>query len=207
MPQSFATVPTHSHRASIRRFRRETLHQTRARTARDGYRARAKPLQICKASLTHDFSPRSSTKSCCGASQHSRAETHHADLADHDDDEHETQIKDIFIHKVLVWLFTSLGLLQFADETRGKPWAAILIAALMALALPTAWVGGLQWAQAGLFKKISLTATVLIYTIAGPAELCDASFDITAGHIDTHVLMTLAAYGTLAIGGALEVRS
>lgn len=35
----------------------------------------------------------------------------------------------------------------------------------------------------------------------------DLTFDLASLHIDTHVLMTLAVLGTLAIGGALEVRS
>jgi hypothetical protein len=33
----------------------------------------------------------------------------------------------------------------------------------------------------------------------------DLTFDLASLHIDTHVLMTLAVLGTLAIGGALEV--
>ena len=45
-----------------------------------------------------------------------------------------------------------------------------------------------------------------IYVMAGIPELVDLAFNVTAGQIDTHVLMTLAVFGTLAIGSALEVR-
>ena len=41
--------------------------------------------------------------------------------------------------------------------------------------------------------------------LAGIPELVELLFNITAGRIDTHVLMTLACFGTLAIGSALEV--
>ena len=75
----------------------------------------------------------------------------------------------------------------------------------MSLALLTAWLGGAQVTQAILFQQISTVSTASIYVLAGIPELVDLCFDLTAGHIDTHVLMTLAVFGTLAIGGALEV--
>ena len=44
-------------------------------------------------------------------------------------------------------------------------------------------------------------------TRTGIPAVVDLTFDLASLHIDTHVLMTLAVLGTLAIGGALEVRS
>jgi hypothetical protein len=43
-------------------------------------------------------------------------------------------------------------------------------------------------------------------TRTGIPAVVDLTFDLASLHIDTHVLMTLAVLGTLAIGGALEVR-
>lgn len=44
-----------------------------------------------------------------------------------------------------------------------------------------------------------------VFALAGIPELVELLFNVTAGCIDTHVLMTLACFGTLAIGSALEV--
>jgi hypothetical protein len=41
----------------------------------------------------------------------------------------------------------------------------------------------------------------------GIPAFVDLTFDLASLHVDTHVLMTLAVLGTLAIGGALEVCS
>lgn len=44
-----------------------------------------------------------------------------------------------------------------------------------------------------------------IFTLAGIPEGVELLFKIPSGEIDTHVLMTLACFGTLAIGAAMEV--
>lgn len=54
-------------------------------------------------------------------------------------------------------------------------------------------------------ERISQAATAAVYAIAGVPAFVDLTFDLASLHIDTHVLMTLAVLGTLAIGGALEV--
>lgn len=128
------------------------------------------------------------------------------ELEDDDHDHHhEVPINDSTVHKILAWVFTRLGLLQLAGKLRGKTWSAITIACLMAVALLTAWAGGTQAMSAHVCRQISTAATASIYFVAGIPEVIDLAFDLTAGHIDTHVLMTLAVFGTLAIGGALEV--
>lgn len=52
---------------------------------------------------------------------------------------------------------------------------------------------------------MAAAATAGVYCLAGIPEALDLCFNLTAGRIDTHVLMTLAVLGTLAIGSALEV--
>lgn len=56
-------------------------------------------------------------------------------------------------------------------------------------------------------ERISQAATAAVYVIAGIPAFVDLTFDLASLHVDTHVLMTLAVLGTLAIGGALEVRA
>lgn len=169
-------------------------------------KSRGKSVQICEAHLTHDHTTRAATLQPHGKSQQERVLAYHNVHDQHDDDDHEAPVNDSTVHKVLAWLFSKLGLLQLAAQLRGKAWNAITIACLMAVALLTAWLGGAQFAQANLCQQISTAATASIYLLAGIPELVDLCFDLTAGHIDTHVLMTLAVFGTLAIGGALEVK-
>ena len=44
-----------------------------------------------------------------------------------------------------------------------------------------------------------------IYLLAGIPEVVELGFNLLNWHLDTHVLMTLACLGTLAIGSAFEV--
>ena len=159
-------------------------------------------------SLTHEHSSHANGSTVNGTSQQERLlafENTPAELHEDDDHHHDLDINDSTAHQVLAWIFNRVGLLQLAAQLRGKAWSAITIACLMAVALLTAWAGGTQAASAQLCSQISTAATVSIYFLAGIPELVDLCFDATAGHIDTHVLMTLAVFGTLAIGGALEV--
>lgn len=164
-------------------------------------------------SLTHEQSSHASTTPPSSTSQRERVlafENAPAEVVndehDHDHD-HEAPINDSRAHKILAWIFSRVGLLQLAAQLRGKAWNAITIACLMAIALLTAWAGSTQAVQAQVCSQISTAATATIYILAGIPELVDLCFDLTAGHVDTHVLMTLAVFGTLAIGGALEVTS
>jgi hypothetical protein len=69
------------------------------------------------------------------------------------------------------------------------------------------WGTGSDLASAALASQLSAVATGAIYVLAGIPQLVGLCFNLSVGHIDTHVLMTLAVFGTLAIGGALEVRA
>ena len=186
-----------------------TYEVSRQRNARQSCRSgtgRHKDLQVLS-SLTHEHSSHASTAPSKQTSQREGLlafENTSAKLED-DDDHHELEINDSTVHQVLAWMFSRVGLIQLAAQLRGKAWNAITIACLMAVALLTAWAGGTQAVSAQVCHRISTAATASIYLLAGIPELVDLCFDLTAGHIDTHVLMTLAVFGTLAIGGALEV--
>ena len=171
-------------------------------------RDRGKGQQV-SSSLTHEHSSHTHASAVNGKSQQERLlafENTPAGLVDDEDHHHHgLEINDSTVHKVLACILSRFGLLQLAAQLRGKVWTAITIASLMAVALLTAWAGGTQAVSAQICSQISTAATASIYLLAGIPELVDLCFDLTAGHIDTHVLMTLAVFGTLAIGGALEV--
>ena len=180
-------------------------HRRRAHQRCCSSEDRKKSLQI-QPSLTHEHSSHAVTAPS-SASQQERLLALEGTSAELEEDhhEHEAPLNGSTVHKALAWVLSRVGLLQLASQLRGKAWNAIAISCLMAIALLTAWAGGLQIVQAQLCNQISVAATASIYFLAGIPELVDLCFDLTAGHIDTHVLMTLAVIGTLAIGGALEV--
>ncbi|KAK9811372.1 hypothetical protein WJX72_002746 [[Myrmecia] bisecta] len=66
------------------------------------------------------------------------------------------------------------------------------------------WLVSSQLLRAKLATTVSSAAIACIYLLAGIPSLVDLTFDLTAGQVDTHVLTTLAVFGTLAIGGAFE---
>jgi len=101
---------------------------------------------------------------------------------------------------------SATGLFQLANLLRENTLGSIAISVLFAAAALTHWQAGGRWLSAAIGEQISQAATTLIYIIAGVPAFVDLTFDLASLHIDTHVLMTLAVLGTLAIGGALEVR-
>ena len=56
-------------------------------------------------------------------------------------------------------------------------------------------------------EVVKRTSIAAIFLLAGIPEGLELLFKLLVGDIDTHVLMTLAAFGTLAIGAAMEVQS
>ena len=201
------SVPLHLN-ASVRHTKKhQYIQQLNFRQHCCSGRDRSKDQQV-SSSLTHEHSSHAHPSAANGKSQQERLlsfDDTPAGLDADDDHHHDLNINDSTVHQVLAWIFSRFGLLQLAAQLRGKVWTAITIACLMAVALLTTWAGGTQAASAQICSQISTAATASIYLLAGIPELVDLCFDLTAGHIDTHVLMTLAVFGTLAIGGALEV--
>ena len=200
-------VPLHLN-ANVRYAQKHTFAQQRKfRQHCCSGRDRSKDQQVSSC-LTYEHSSYAHASAVNGKSQQERILSfeHTPDGLDVDEaHHHDLDINDSTVHQVLAWIFSRLGLLQLAAQLRGKAWSAITVACLMAVALLTAWAGGTQAVSAQICSQISTAATAAIYLLAGIPELVDLCFDLTAGHIDTHVLMTLAVFGTLAIGGALEV--
>ena len=60
--------------------------------------------------------------------------------------------------------------------------------------------------QAALAARVRSLCVAAIFVLAGVSEVVELLFSLSAGRVDTHVLMTLACFGTLAIGSGLEVR-
>ena len=61
-------------------------------------------------------------------------------------------------------------------------------------------------ASQDLAQQAVAAATVGTLALAGTPALVELCYDVTAGHVDTHVLMTLAVMGTIAMGAASEVQ-
>ncbi|KAK9826478.1 hypothetical protein WJX81_003446 [Elliptochloris bilobata] len=79
-----------------------------------------------------------------------------------------------------------------------------LVALIAVAGAASAAAGSLAPSAALLADRTAAAATAGVYCLAGVPEALDLCFALTAGRIDTHVLMTLAVLGTLAIGSALE---
>lgn len=77
-----------------------------------------------------------------------------------------------------------------------------LLAAATAGWAASGWAPSAAAAQAA--QGVAATATLGVYLLAGLPAAVDLSYDLTAGHVDTHVLMNLAVLGTLVTGHALE---
>ena len=62
-------------------------------------------------------------------------------------------------------------------------------------------------ARSRLLVWVSSAATAAVYLLAGLPELVELCLNVAGGLVDTHVLMTLAALGTLCLGHTLEARA
>ena len=109
------------------------------------------------------------------------------------------------LHRALTWLYRRTGLLQLAALLRENVYGSIAISVLILVAVLAQWQAAAQWLPAGVGATVSTAATAAIYVLAGIPAAVDLTYDLASLHVDTHVLMTLAVMGTLAIGGALEV--
>lgn len=76
---------------------------------------------------------------------------------------------------------------------------------LLAAAGAAAWAAsGPAGTAAPLARRAAAAATAGVYMFAGLPAAVDLSYDLTAGRVDTHLLMNLAVLGTLCTGHALE---
>lgn len=108
-------------------------------------------------------------------------------------------------HKTLDAIFKKTGftsVTEWLEESIPSTVAKLLLFTAAAL---SAWYSNRcaahQVAMAALVSKI---ATVGVYILAGIPAAVDLLYDVTAGRVDTHVLMNLAVLGTLVTGHPLE---
>ena len=112
------------------------------------------------------------------------------------------------MHRLLARLYDSTRLTPAAAWLESSEPASIGKVALFLTAAAAARYAG--WAPAAggaaAARVLAGVATAGVYALAGPPAAVSLTYDLTAGKVDTHMLMHLAVLGTLATGHVLEVR-
>lgn len=111
-------------------------------------------------------------------------------------------------HRALDRLYGALRLSPLAAWLEESVPATLAKIGLLALAAGAAWAAGGPAGGAALapvWPQVASGALAGAYFFAGVPAGVQLTYDLTAGNVDTHVLMTLAALGTLLTGHALEV--
>lgn len=99
---------------------------------------------------------------------------------------------------------------RISDYLRGNStvcliaWGFLLIAGV---AHGLTHVGALAANFAGAAQSarfVETVATVAVYLVSGPSEFVDVSYELAVGNVNIHVLTTLAVWGTVLLGCALE---
>ncbi len=101
--------------------------------------------------------------------------------------------------------FRALGLLQLTEALHERLWVAVTISVMMASALACNGLASAGWLQAALAHRLANAGAAGVYLLGGVPAAVELCFNLTDAQINTHVLMTLAVFGTLAIGGLVEV--
>lgn len=113
-------------------------------------------------------------------------------------------------HRLLSRLYDATRLSRVSSWLESSLPASIAKVALFVVAAGAAgwaasgWAAGAAGAAAGA-RLLAAAATAGVYLLAGLPAAMSLSYDLTAGKVDTHVLMNLAVLGTVATGHALEV--
>lgn len=109
-------------------------------------------------------------------------------------------------HRLLKRAYDATGLTGVSGWLESSLPASIgKVVLFVAAAAAAGWAASGGAAQAVLAARVAAAATAGVYLLAGLPAAVDLSYDLTAGKVDTHVLMNLAVLGTLATGHALEV--
>ena len=117
------------------------------------------------------------------------------------------------LHRALQAVYDATGLTAAAAWLESSTVAAVGKVALLLLAAGTAGWAASGWgppllrsaAATRALLACSAAATAGVYLLAGLPAAVELSYDLSAGKVDTHVLMNLAVVGSLATGHALEV--
>lgn len=114
-------------------------------------------------------------------------------------------------HRALDWLYGALRLTSLAAWLEGSVPATLAKVGLLALAAGASWAAGSPAAAAAagglapVWPQVASGALAGAYFFAGVPAGVQLTYDLTSGNVDTHVLMTLAALGTLLTGHGFEV--
>ena len=109
------------------------------------------------------------------------------------------------VHQVLRTVFRAMGLLQLTEALHERLWVAVTISVMMATALACSGLASAGWLHVGLAQRLANAGAAGVYLLAGVPAAVELCFNLTDAQINTHVLMTLAVFGMLAIGGLVEV--
>eukprot|EP00887_Chlorella_sp_A99_P006718 scaffold3.g6718.t1 len=108
------------------------------------------------------------------------------------------------IHRCLKAAYDATRLTPLAAWLESSAFSSVAKVLLLLAAAAAAWASGRGGAGAALASRAAGAATAGVYLFAGVPAAVDLSYDLTAGRVDTHVLMNLAVVGTLVTGYALE---
>ncbi|KAK9804935.1 hypothetical protein WJX73_000710 [Symbiochloris irregularis] len=108
------------------------------------------------------------------------------------------------LHRALLLFLRPTGLLQLFDLLDDQLWVAAVVFTLGCAAGAAQALAALQRIGFEHAYRIAVAATWVTYTLSGLPMLVELLFSLTAGHVDTHVLMSLAVLGTLSMGHAGE---
>ena len=114
------------------------------------------------------------------------------------------------IEKILTAFYRATGIGKISDYLRGNAsvcllaWGFLLIAGVAhglthVNALATNFTG-----MASSARAVETATTALVYLVSGPSEFVDVSYELAVGNVNIHVLTTLAVWGTVLLGCALE---
>ena len=114
------------------------------------------------------------------------------------------------IEKILTAFYRATGIGKISDYLRGNAsvcllaWGFLLIAGVAhglthVSALATNFTG-----MASSARAVETATTALVYLVSGPSEFVDVSYELAVGNVNIHVLTTLAVWGTVLLGCALE---
>jgi hypothetical protein len=104
-------------------------------------------------------------------------------------------------------MFNATGLHAVADFLRGNAavavvsWALFLVAGAAHVATH---VGGGGLVETTMAANVSRMCTILVYVLAGTPEFVDVTYELAVGNVNIHVLTTLAVFGTVLLGCAME---
>lgn len=204
------TAFSSAHRRSplVRRpIQQNTLRLTLAARPRLTQPSSSRRGFVCRAHGSHSH-----------GSDHSHSHEHHEDHHHHHDHNHSCcgshshhdhggrPIPGNPVHNILKAVYDGLRLTPLAAWLDSSMFSSIAKIIMFAVAALASWASGRSPlpTDAAFLHQVSVAATAVVFFFAGIPAALQLSYDVTAGHIDTHVLMNLAVVGTLVTGYPLE---